>query len=116
MITINRDFVDWPLDTFIDAYGFARVRPFDAPPCFSDGATPVDLVAERIEAIDHAGIISEGLTSEMYWGDKIAWRALDIPGLPSICVHCGAIDAEGRMNWVDEMGGLMCDACYCEGE
>ncbi len=109
---INADGRDWPLDLFLDAYGFARLdKHLPEMPCFSGGDLPIDAAPVRIEAIDQCGRLIEARSDEIYWGDKIAWRAVDIAGPPAYCGACGHVRPEEAMLYEG-----MCENCSSEAD
>lgn len=120
MITIHRDFVDWPLETFLDAYKFKRVGQPGAGDDYDGWAAndchDVRRYPIRAEVIYRDGRAAEGMLDQMDLIDAIAYRAIEFDGPVAICCHCGDHGLEDRFQWLDDMGGLMCDGCYGESE
>lgn len=117
--TIQRDGMDWPLETFIDAYGFARFDPEDmawsSPEMGSewadDAGPPQKLIGNPVmlEAIISRGgsvTLARMRGDELPWGEVIAARLSDEPihvGF-AVCASCGAFttDADCVTGWCDD--------------
>jgi len=116
MITINRDYADWPLETFLDAYKFKRVDDADPEAWDANDGHDVRRYPIRAEVVFKCGRIAKGMLDQMDLIDAIAYRAIEFDGPVAICCHCGDHGLEDRFQWLDAMGGLICDGCYAEGE
>lgn len=95
---IRADGVDWPLLTFLDAYGYHRVDRFVHP--------NVD-AASHVLTIDDAGQVRDPLYADAVdWHATYAWRALDPRDAPAACFLCGtSTDTDD-----------VCDPCWEDGE
>lgn len=81
---IRADGVDWPLDTFIDAYRLTRVDRFDAPPC-----TSIDASGVRVQAVTRTGeLIADRTADALIWGDIIAYRPVEGTRAATPCLGC----------------------------
>jgi hypothetical protein len=86
--TIRADGMDWPLETYLDAYGFKRRDEFDPPPTIRHAAA-VTLVREDLS-------LQLGQDAEsVIWPGVIAFKLEgDFPGP---CHWCGTSDDEDDM-------------------
>jgi hypothetical protein len=96
--TIRADGIDWPLRTFLDAYGYHQVDRFTHPNVNA---------GSRVLTIDDVGRIREPLYADAVdWHATFAWRALDPRDAPAPCCLCGTSTDDDDF----------CDACWEDGE
>lgn len=103
MIFVKDAGLEWPLETYLDAFGFARVEPGNLPD-----------VAESyvmLKAVDREGQLHEGEGRDLPWADLVGYRTRD-GGRFVRCEACG--------DFVDEVFETgfctMCADCLEYGE
>lgn len=69
---IEMDGVNWPLETFIDAYGYTR--DFDLREHWVDHPSSLEF---EVNVVHEDGSITGGLARDQFWNDAIAWRPRD---------------------------------------
>lgn len=86
-IMIPADGMEWPLETFIDAYGFTRTDELDLYV-----GHPLHGRDDFIQAVTASGdLITDKPARHLPWGDVIAIKGRDGGGL-QICDCCGSLD------------------------
>lgn len=79
--TIRADGVDWPLLTFLDAYGYQSVDRF---------IRPVLPAGRRICTLDEVGQVrGPTFADQVDWHGIVAWRAFDPLDVAKPCFLCG---------------------------
>lgn len=96
--TVHADGINWPLRTFLDAYGYHQVDRFVHP-----NVEPFRCVL----TIDDAGQVRPPLYADAVdWHATYAWRAVDPHDAPAACFLCGtSTDTDD-----------ICDPCWEDAE
>jgi hypothetical protein len=101
--TIRADGVDWPLATFLDAYGFTSLDRFDSPPFSSTTAN-----AARVTVVTVAGeLVVDRTADAIVWSDVIAFAPVAGTPAAALCRHCDEPVGEAAF----ESNPLVCAAC-----
>jgi hypothetical protein len=102
---ISADGMRWSLETFLDAYGFARVDHLDPPEC-------VEAAAIRVETITSNGqLMPARYASEVDWHDVIAFKGLKLTPGGDPCRCCGRTS----LNVDDDICVDCIDGCFDDG-
>ena len=99
--TIRADGIDWPLQTFLDAYGYRSADPADLPRM--DGQV-------RLVTVTKAGELRPPMFADQVgWYDVLAFRPLECAPESDPCRCCG--EPTFRTDFDD-----ICSSCEDEGE
>jgi hypothetical protein len=97
---ITHDGVDWPVATFISAYGFVEINPWDE-------LAPIRESYEKIIAITSDGELIEGeIARNLDWSEVVAIRRANGATGLEICDSCGDL---AELTHVGD--GSWCDDC-----
>jgi hypothetical protein len=95
---VRADGVDWPLATFLDAYGFHLVDRFVRPRIGGE---------HRVLTIDNGGQVQPARYADVVdWHAVYAWRAADPVSGPEACFNCGTSADEEQV----------CGSCEADAE
>jgi hypothetical protein len=105
-ITVRADGMDWPLDTYIDAYGYTRLDHLGLTPNH-----PLLSRCDMLDAITKAGeLITNKPARHLPWGDVAAIRSREGSTLRA-CDICGSFDEVFPTGF-----GLQCTVCLSYDE
>jgi hypothetical protein len=123
MISIQRDGITWPLETFLDAYGFKRIDGLHAS--IRRDQFALDRELEVVIANGTAASVIRRCGRHVDWHDAIAVRVTD--GM-DMCEACGdpfepseppiyaSHVASRRVFMVNSEERAYCDDCLSDGE
>jgi len=99
---ITYDGMEWPLETFLDAYGFSRVPEGQVN---EYGALPGE--GERVMAVlENGELVEAAFAEDLPWREVIAVRGLHLDRA-MVCDWCGAFDLATH----ETGNGLVCSDC-----
>jgi hypothetical protein len=100
-INVRADGMDWPLDTYIDAYGYTRLDHLSLTPNH-----PLLSRCDMLDAVTNAGeLITNKPARHLPWGDVSAIRSREGSTFRA-CDICGSFDEVFQTGF-----GLQCDDC-----